>query len=158
MAVQAWKSHTGAAPAAYRRILVPLVDAEESEQAMAIAAQLAVERGAEITAVTVVELPAALPINAHMFEEEAKAKRLLAEARSIGELYGINVTPRVARAREAGEAIVDEARLANAEIIVLRSARKNRIGGHAAVFGRTVRYVLDHAPCRVMVAAQPAGE
>jgi APA family basic amino acid/polyamine antiporter len=140
----------------YRRVLVPLVDAEESEEAISIASQLAVERGAEITAINVIELPAALPMNAHMLEEEARARRLLHEAQAIGELYGVNVLRRVGRAREAGEAIVEEARRSGAEIILLR-ARRRCLGRNRAIFGRTVQYVLRHSPCRVMVAAQPAG-
>ena len=89
----------------YRRIVVPLVAAEESEAAMALAAELADEHGTSIFAVVAIELPPQLPIGAHMLEEEAEA-----------------------------------------DLIVLHARRTPRLG-------RTVRHVLHHAPCRVLLAA-----
>ena len=141
----------------YRRILVPLVEGGASEQAMAIACHLADEHGASVTAVTVIEVPVELPLDAHMTEEEARAKRTLGEASAIGDLYGVSVLARALRARAAGEAIVEEAARAGTEIIVLRAPRKPRSTRAVQVFGKTVDYVLKHAPCRVMVAASPPG-
>lgn len=141
---------------AYRRILVPVIDREISEQAMAIACQLAAERKTSVTAVSVIEVPPELPLNAHMFDEEEGLKPVLAEARAIAELYGVGVEARTLRGRRAGEAIVEEARRLKSEIIVLSAPRKLRASTRAPIFGRTVDYVLKHAPCRVMVAAAPA--
>ena len=52
---------------------------------------------------------------------------------------------RIERAHSAGPAIVAEADARNAEIIVLGSPRRNLTAGQAAVFGKTVDYVLKHA-------------
>ena len=142
--------------AAYRRILVPLLDAKESKRAIDTACRLAAEHGASVTALTVIEVPVKLPMDAHMIEEEAEAKRILQVARSIADGYGVSVSVRVLRAREAGEAIVEEASRANTEIIILRAPRKRRSSPRARLFGGTVDFVLKHAPCRVMVAAAPA--
>lgn len=151
--------HSATAPTrprvAYARILVPLVDSEHSEQAMGIACQLAEDRGAGVTAVTVIEVSVELPLDAHMQEEEAHAKHVLDDAHAIGDLYGVKVASRVLRARAAGEAIVEEAMRASTQIIVLRAPRKQRSRRAVQVFGKTVDYVLKHAPCRVMVAASP---
>ena len=139
--------------AAYRRILVPLLDAKESERAIEIACRLAAEHGATVTALTVVEVPVTLPIDAQMLEEEAEAKQVLEVARAIADGYGVSVSVRVVRARDAGEAIVEEARRANTEIIILRAPRKRGSRRGARLFGETVDFLLKHAPCRVMVAA-----
>ena len=120
---------------------------------MALAAELADDNGSRITAVVVVEVPAALPLEAHMLEEEAEAKRALEDARAIGYARGVSVRTRTLRARLAGEAIVEEAERAHADLVVLRAPRSER---RRKVFGRTVDYVLKHAPCRVMVAAPPS--
>jgi len=125
---------------------------------MAIACQLAEEHRASVTAVNVIEVPVELPLDAHMTEEEAHAKSTLAEASAIGDLYGVSVASHILRARAAGEAIVQEATGAATEIIVLRAPRKQRSRRSVQVFGKTVDYVLKHAPCRVMVAASPADE
>jgi APA family basic amino acid/polyamine antiporter len=137
---------------AYRRILVPIAADEESETAVAVAAELADDYGSRITAVVVVEVPSALPLDAHMQEEESAAKRLLEEARAIAYTRGVDVRTHVVRARLAGEAIVEEAERSAADIVVLRAPRSGRRG---QAFGRTVGHVLKHAPCRVLVDALP---
>jgi nucleotide-binding universal stress UspA family protein len=38
---------------------------------------------------------------------------------------------------------------------VVLGARRRGIGRRTPVFGRTVRYVLKHSPCRVIVATAP---
>jgi basic amino acid/polyamine antiporter, APA family len=133
---------------AYHRIVVPVV--EESDEAVATACKLAAQSGASIVAVTVIEVPAELPLDAHMLDEEASARRILARARAIAELYGLDVETRLVRARAAGEAIVEEARLSSAEMIVLVAPRRS-VSRQAPVFGRTARAVLEHATCRVVV-------
>ncbi|HKD32944.1 MAG TPA: universal stress protein [Gaiellaceae bacterium] len=138
---------------AYRRILVPLVPNLESETAMALAAELAEDRGSSITAVVVVEVSPELPLEAHMLDEEAQAKRTLDDAHAIGNARGVHVHTRTLRARQAGEAIVEEAERSRADLVVLRAPRQN---GRRKIFGKTVDYVLRHAPCRVMVAAPPS--
>ncbi len=122
---------------------------------MALAAELAADHGSVITVVVVIEIPAQLPLEAHMLEEEAETKRLLEHARAIGEARGVKMRPLTLRAREAGEAIVAEAERIPADLIVLRAARKVRVGRRAHVFGKTVDYVLKHAPCRTLVTAPP---
>lgn len=136
----------------YRRILVPLVADAESETAVALAAELAGDHGSTITAVVVIEVPAALPLEAHMLEEEAEAKRALEDARAIASARGVRVRACVLRAREAGEAIVEEAERSDADVIVLRAPRSGR---RWKMFGKTVDHVLKHAPCRVMVDSSP---
>ncbi len=137
---------------AYRRILVPLIADEESETAVALAAELADDSGSRITAVVVVEVPPALPLDAHMLEEEAAAKRALEDARAIAYARGVGVRTEVLRARVAGEAIVEEAERSKADVVVLRAPCSGR---RWKMFGKTVNHVLRHAPCRVMVDALP---
>jgi basic amino acid/polyamine antiporter, APA family len=134
----------------YRNILVPVKPGRESEEAMDFAARLATERGASITALSVVEIPLELPLDARLEDEEAAANEALDRAAAIGELYGVEVTPRLVRARSAGRAIVDEAMRRGSEIIVMGASRSDR---RRTVFGDTVDFVLKNAPVRVMVAA-----
>jgi APA family basic amino acid/polyamine antiporter len=137
----------------YRRLLVPIIDGYESDEAMTLASRLAAERGARIAAVTAIELPLELPLDAELPEEERRANEILDEARAIGELHGVDVVSRIVRTRNAGRAIVDEAERRDSEIIVMGAPRHGARRGR--IFGDTVDFVLKHAPCRVMVAAQP---
>jgi APA family basic amino acid/polyamine antiporter len=122
-----------------------------------VACSLATERGARIVALNVLEVPLDVPLNAELPEQEAVANRELDQAAAIGDSYGVRVLDRLVRARSAGQAIVEEAEQRGAEIIVIGSPRKALTRAQRAVFGRTVDYVLRHAPCRVMVTASPEG-
>jgi APA family basic amino acid/polyamine antiporter len=137
----------------YRRLLVPVLPGPASDEALDIAASLAAERGAQIAAVTVLEIPLDMPLAAEMPEAEELANRELDEARAIGDSYGVSVIPRLIRSRHAGAALVAEAERRGTEIIVIGAPRKDLTRGRRAVFGGTVDYVLKHAPCRVLVTA-----
>jgi APA family basic amino acid/polyamine antiporter len=136
----------------YLNILVPVKPGRdrESEEAVDFACRLAAERRSSIAAVSVVVVPLELPLDTQFDREELLADYALDAAGAIAELYGVNFTERLVRARSAGRAIVDEATRRNSEIIVMGSPRTDRPRG---VFSDTVDFVLKHAPCRVMVAA-----
>ena len=155
--VETWRRRALGRPRtaiAYRRILVPVLDNPESRKAVEVACRLAGERRTLLAAITVIEVPELLPLDAHMIEEEEDARRLLDRVEAAGESYGIAVSTGILRAREAATAIVDKAEAIDAEIVVIGSTRS----GRAPVFGRTVREVLSKAPCRVMVlASSPEG-
>jgi nucleotide-binding universal stress UspA family protein len=134
----------------YRSILVPVADNEETDRALDVACRLGAEHGCSITALVVVEVPPVLPLASHMLEEEADAKLLLRRAEAFGDSYGIRVLGRVVRGREAGPAIVEEARACKADLVVVGGPR-----GRRQPFRRTVESVLKRAPCRVLVIAPP---
>jgi APA family basic amino acid/polyamine antiporter len=135
----------------YRNILVPLAPGRETTEALDVASRLARERGARLVAIAVIELPLELPLDAVDPRAEQEANDLLDRARTIGDSYGVNVIPRLVRARRAGRAIVDEAERRQMEIIVMGAPRRRR--ARAGVFGGTTDFVLKHSPCRVMVVA-----
>jgi len=140
----------------YRNVLVPVVWRSESEEAVDLACRLATERGASIVALTVIEVPLNLPLDAPQAPEaEERAHDLLDEARAIGDAYGVDVVGRIVRARRPGRAIVDEAERRNSEIIVMGAPRRDLRRRSGRIFGDTVDFVLKNAPCRVMVAAAP---
>jgi APA family basic amino acid/polyamine antiporter len=140
----------------YRRLLVPVIAGQPSDDALDVACTLAAERGARIVALNVLEVPLDQHLAAEQPERERQANAELDEAVAIGESYGVAVVDRLVRARDAGTAIVAEARARNSEIIVLGAPRRRLGRRERAVFGRTVDYVLRHAPCRVLVTAAAA--
>lgn len=135
-------------PIEYRRIVVPV--AGDDGSAVELAAELAPEAGASIIAVVVVEIPAALPLEAHMHHEESAARRALDKARAIADRRGVRLRARIVRARARGEAIVAESDAAEADLIVMQAS----LNGHVHLLGATVSYVLRHAKCRVLIASR----
>jgi APA family basic amino acid/polyamine antiporter len=136
----------------YRTILVPVVRTGETEEALVAAARLAADRGATVAIVTVIEVPLSLPLDARLPEQEEAAETLLDDAQALVEGYGVRAVTRLLRARRAGLAIVAEARLRDAELIVVGAPRR-AAAGRRRLFGGTVDHVLRESPCRVLIAA-----
>jgi basic amino acid/polyamine antiporter, APA family len=142
-----------AAALEFRSILVPIAPGYASDEAMDFACRLAAERRASIVAFTAIEVPLDMPLDTELPEDIREANEQLDEARAIGESYGVRVIGRIARTRNIGRAIVDEAIRRNSEIIVMAGPRRVRLQhGRRQIFGDAVDFVLRHAPCRVMVA------
>ncbi|HEY8774211.1 MAG TPA: universal stress protein [Gaiellaceae bacterium] len=141
----------------YRRLLVPVLGNPESERAVEVACRLAAERRASITAITVIEVPPLLPLDARMTEEEAEARRLHGRATTIADAYGVTVVFRTVRAREAGTAILEELEKSDAELVVIGATRKIRANRRTTAFGRNVQHVLMKASCRVLLVAAAPG-
>ena len=137
----------------FRSILVPIAPGYASDEAMDFACRLAAERRASIVAFTAIEVPLDLPLDAELPEDLREANKQLDEARAIGDSYGVTVIGRIARTRNIGRAIVDEAERRHSEIIVMAGPRRVQLQrGRRQIFGDSVDFVLRHAPCRVMVA------
>ncbi len=141
----------------YRRIVVPIVPGRPSDDALDLACRLAAERGARIIALTVLEVPLDLPLDAALPEEERVANDELDEAIAIGDTYGVKVVGRLVRGRNASTEIVRAADLPGTEIIVLGSPRQSLVGRRPGVVGTTVDRVIRGARCRVLVASAGAG-
>jgi APA family basic amino acid/polyamine antiporter len=141
--------------ATFRSILVPMKLGEIGEEMVATAVKLAQEPGAAVEAVHVIRVPLDQPLDAEMKAHEERAAESLAEARLLGADNGVEVHGVTVRARSIGEAIVEEARRRDADLIVMGSAPRWR--RHSRFFSPTVEYVLRKAPCEVLVVAFPQG-
>ncbi len=141
-----------AAALEFRSILVPIAPGYPSDEAMDFACRLAAERRASIVAFTAIEIPLDLPLDSELPDDVREANEQLDEARAIGESYGVRVIGRIARTRNIGRAIVDEAVRRHSEVIVMAGPRRVQLQhGRRQIFGDVVDFVLRHAPCRVMI-------
>jgi APA family basic amino acid/polyamine antiporter len=137
----------------YDQILVPITGTRISDEMMVLACQLATEKKSSINGLYVIEVPLNLPLDASLVNERAKAERVLKAAATIASQFKVKFTPHVATTRQAGRAIVEEAVRLRSEVILLGTTRKRRIGN--LTFGRTTDFVLDHAPCEVLLNLVP---
>lgn len=137
----------------YRRLLVPIAANRESERAVDLACRLAADSHASITALAIVEIPALLPLDAHMVDVEDEVRRRLERVGVTGDAYGVEVSPKLVRARDVGAAIVASAVATGVELIVIGAPRRRLRSSSAVVFGSTVGHVLRNARCRVMLVA-----
>ena len=154
---------------------MPILGSELDDDIVQTAGRLASEEdedfgegGAVIEALWIFEVPLTLPLDTRVPDAELKrARAALARAKAVGEEYeGVEVATAVVRARRAGEAIVREARRRGVEAIVLAAEEPARtrggvlLGGKEGLrdtfVGETTRYVINKAPCRVILTAPPA--
>ena len=164
----------GRAKAEYGSILVPILGRPLDDDIMQTAGRLSSEEnaddgegGAVIEAVWVFEVPMALPLDARIPDEDLKrARKALQRAKAVGEEYeAVEVATATVRARSAGEGIVREAKRRGVEAIVLAAEEPTRmrggplLGGKRGLYdtfvGQTTRYVVNKAPCRVILTAPP---
>jgi len=160
----------------YGSILVPVFGEELDDDIVGTAGRLAAEQaeegdgGAMIEALYVFEIPMSLPLDARIPPDRvADANRALARAKEVGEEYeNVEVATAKVRGRTVGAAIVSEARRRGVEAIVLAAEEPTRVRGGAVLGGRgrardkftgpTTRYVVEKAPCKVILTAPPAEE
>ena len=135
----------------YESVLVAFEDGDYSPEAVATAARLAARRRRGIHVLVTITVPANAPIDAHMPEQERRARQAVDAARATG---GRRVTGHFEKVRrgETGRRIVDEARSIRARAIVM-SLPPRRTG--SSPFGRTLETVLAERPCRVIIESSP---
>lgn len=134
------------------RILVPVVQSHASFDAVGIAAAIAKQRKGHVYVIHIIEVNRSLPLNAELEPEARRGEQLIRRAEEVGTAAGHPVTGTLLQARDAGEAIVEEARDQGVDAIILGLAA-NRPGGSSLV-GRTAEYVLQHATCAVWVVRE----
>jgi basic amino acid/polyamine antiporter, APA family len=157
----------------FRNILVPVFGTKLDDDIVATAGRLAAAESegagadAHLDVIFVIEVPLTLPLDAALpREQEEEARRALARAREVGEEYeDVDVSTEVIRARKVGAGIVEAARRADAEAIVIGGEPPTKIRGGAMIggigaakpaeIGAATEYVLKKAPCRVLLTAPP---
>ncbi len=132
--------------------LVPISDSPACLDAVDMACGLAKQRKARIYTVHVIEVLRSLPLNAGMETEARRGEQILRKAEEIASHAGCHVEASLVQARDAGQAIVDEARDRGVDAIILGVGYKRIIGSFQ--IGRTADYILKNASCQVWVVRQ----
>ena len=135
----------------YRSILVAFdQDDPFAAEALTTAKTLAARRRRAIHVLSLVTVPANLPLDADLDEAERAAQTKIEQAKLLlGQRVSGHVHP--VRMGQAGQAIVGEAREIDAAAIVMPL----RYRGGAPLYGKTLQTVLAKRPCRVIVSANP---
>ncbi len=142
----------GFVPLAYRSAMVPIFGGDVSGGAIRRAAKLVGEH-AEVLCVYVVRIPTQLPLNADMSREQREGLAVLEAAHIAGKKSGLKVHTRLVTTRDPGDALVQEAVRAEADLVYLATT-------HAPPseqrFGPIARELLEKRPCWVIVESPAA--
>jgi APA family basic amino acid/polyamine antiporter len=160
----------------YASILVPIFNTELDDDIVGTAGRLADaadepgEQPPHLDVIYVMEMPLTVPLDAPVAgRRQDEAERALERAREVGEEYEtVEVHTDIVRARSVGAGIVEEARRRGVEAIVMGAEPPSRVRGGAVLggvggsrarpkeIGEVTEYVLEKAPCPVLLTAAPA--
>jgi nucleotide-binding universal stress UspA family protein len=136
------------------RILVPLLSkSEATDRIVALAAQMVRSRNGNVELLAVLEVPFTLPLDARVEEDEKLAIETLDRAESVAKQRVTAVNKHIVKARNAGPAIVREAEIHAADLILMANTPV-RVRGNVQQIHPAVDYVMKNAPCEVLVLSQ----
>ena len=137
-----------------RRAILALAGGANDDRIVELGADLTRAGRAELIAVHVVEIGWSMPLDADVANRSEAAQKILDRAEVGAEARKAKLEPVLLQAREVGAALVDEATEREADLLLVGLPYKRRFGGDFAI-GRTIPYVLKHAPCEVWVVREP---
>jgi nucleotide-binding universal stress UspA family protein len=141
----------------FRRAIVALGGGSQNDRIVRLVTELVRQSHGEMVGVHVVEVEWSLPLDADIASRSEEAQQILDQAELTAETLRGHLEPVLLQAREVGAALVDEATEREADLLVLGLPYRKRFGGDFAI-GRTIPYVLTHAPCAVWVVREPIPE
>jgi nucleotide-binding universal stress UspA family protein len=139
---------------AFRRAILALAGGAPDDRIVHLAAELGRTAHSELIGVHVVEVGWSMPLDADIAVRSEEAQQILDHAELTAERLRAKLEPVLLQAREVGAALVDEATEREADLLVVGLPYRKRFGGDFAI-GRTIPYVLKHAPCEVWVVREP---
>lgn len=141
-------------PSAFRRAILALAGGSCDDRIVHLAAELGRTSHGELVGVHVVEVGWSMPLDADVAARSEDAQQILDHAELTAERVKTKLEPVLLQARDVGAALVDEATERAADLLVVGLPYRKRFGGDFLI-GRTIPYVLKHAPCEVWVVREP---
>jgi len=136
----------------FQNILVPVAGTNADAGALELACSLAKKSKSKIFAVHVIPVERVLPLDAEIKPEIGKAEDILTQTESIAQDWGCAIETDILQARDVGPAIIDEAIEREVDLILIGVTYKHRFGQFC--LGDVLPYVLENAPCRVILDHQ----
>ena len=119
-----------------------------------LGSQLAKLNNAELYAVHVVEVDWTHDLSEDVASGNEQASSVLDLAEVIAEQYKVKLITSLLQARDVAAALVDEAVESGVDALLVGLPYRKRFGGDFAM-GTTIPYILQNAPCQVIVAREP---
>lgn len=134
---------------AIKSALVAVSGGPVDEFAVRYAAQMVESQRGSLYVVHVIEVDRGLPVDSELPFHTSRADDLLDRMERAADSFKCKVYPELLQARRAGHAIVNEAAERDVDVIVIGIPYKTKYSKFT--MGDAVPYVLEHAPCRVLL-------
>lgn len=140
--------------ASFRRAVIGLNGGPTDQLVVRLACDLARPTKAALVGVHIVEVDWTRDLGEDVAGGNEAASAVLDMAETVAERAGCRMETSLLQARDVGAALVDEATALEADLIIVGLPYRKKFGGDFAI-GRTIPYVLQNAPCQVIVAREP---
>ncbi len=140
----------------YRRAVLGLNGGSADPLVIKLAIQLS-SKETELVALHVVEVDWRHDLDDEIPGSRELASAVLDMAEGAAERAKVQMRTELLQARDVGAALVDEAVAVDADVMLLGLPYRTRLGGDFAI-GRTIPYVFQNAPCRVIVVREAVDE
>ena len=137
-----------------KKIVLGLNGGPTDDLVVHLGCQLAKPVKSELVAVHVIEVDWRHELSEDMAGDDEAASAVLDHAEGIAETYKVKLTGDLLQAREVAAALVDEAVELSADLIIVGLPYRTRFGGDFAI-GPSIPYILQNAPCQVLVVREP---
>jgi len=139
------------------KVLVPVSGNGVDSEVIRLACEIAEKNSASVYVVYVIEVDRSKSLDAADEARTMAAEEILVRAEDMARADGYLISTALIQAREAGPAIVDEARDGNVDLIVMGVGYRRRLASKPGEFdiGETTSHVLREAPCHVVLYRTP---
>mgnify|MGYP005853370603 CR=1 FL=1 len=134
---------------AYKCILAPVKGEGIDQDVLTLASHLARPGKGQVVIIYVIEVPRHQPVDADLPQEAARGEEVLRQAERWVQEHRVQAAALLLQARDAGPAVVKEAVEQKADLVVVGLPYKQVHG--AFTLGRAIPYILQHAPCPVLL-------
>jgi len=135
----------------YESVLLVYDHNEFDHDALRVALKVATRRRRSIHVLVFIEVPASIPIGAHMADQERAAQEIIEAAKIKGRRTVDGHWEKV-RPGQTARRIIDQARSRNTAAIVIPVPPRRRAD---VLFGSTIETLLRERPCRIIIESGP---
>ena len=130
-------------------VLVSVAGDESDEEAVTLACELIHSQRGKLYILYVIEVERGLPLDAEIASATVKGEEVLKRFQKMASGHKFETHAELLQSRRAGLAVVQEAVDKEVDAIVLGIPYRELYGSFS--LGETVPYVLNNAPCRVIL-------
>ena len=139
----------------FNRVLAVVSDDPSDINTISRAADIVRDDHGQLFVVYVIKVERSLPLDAEIEEQVARGEQVLHRSARLARLPRNDIDSQLLQARMIGPAVVHEAIVRDADAIVIGTSYPTEFGAFS--LGSDIPYILEHAPCDVILWREHSG-
>ena len=139
----------------FNRVLAVVSDDPSDINTISRAADIVRDDHGQLFVVYVIKVERSLPLDAEIEEQVARGEQVLHRSERLARLPRSDIDSQLLQARMIGPAVVHEAIVRDADAIVIGTSYPTEFGAFS--LGSDIPYILEHAPCDVILWREHSG-